>query len=170
MKRLALILVAFLIAGGAFAQPTQNAATEAMAAFIAEASQAAWLQIAPAEAFDFIEQVEPFILDVRRQEEYDAGHIEGAVLIPIGTLDGRIAELPQDLNAPMLVYCAVGIRGNFGLTYLKFLGYTNVRNVRNDSSTTRRSHAQQDSCRRFRSRPSRPSRGDVCAKGQPICQ
>jgi rhodanese-related sulfurtransferase len=28
------------------------------------------------------------------------------------------------------VYCAVGIRGNFGLVYLKLLGYTNVRNIR----------------------------------------
>ena len=130
MKRLVLVLVALLVAGGVFAQPTQNAATEAMAAFIAEASQASWLQIAPDAAFDFIEQVEPFVLDVRRQDEFDAGHVEGAVLIPVAELDGRIAELPQDLNAPMLVYCAVGIRGNFGLTYLKFLGYTNVRNIR----------------------------------------
>ena len=130
MKRLVLVLVAFLIAGGAFAQPTQNAATEAMAAFIAEASQASWLQIAPPEAFDFIEQVEPFVLDVRSADEFAAGHIEGALNIPLAELDGRIAELPQDLNAPFLVYCAVGIRGNFGLTYLKFLGYTNVRNVR----------------------------------------
>lgn len=130
MKRIALVLVAFLVAGGVFAQPTQNAATEAMAAFIAEASQAGWLQIGPVDAFDFIEQVEPFVLDVRRQDEFDAGHIEFAYLIPLAELDARIAELPQDLSAPMLVYCAVGIRGNFGLTYLKFLGYTNVRNIR----------------------------------------
>ena len=129
MKRLALVLVALLVAGGAFAQPTQNAATEAMAAFIAEASQARWLQVPPADAFDFIEQVEPFILDVRRPDEFAAGHIEGAVNIPLQELDGRIAELPQDLNAPFLVYCKVGIRGNFGLVYLKLLGYTNVRNI-----------------------------------------
>lgn len=133
MKRLVLVLAALLVAGGAFAQPTQNAASEAMAAFIAEASQASWLQIAPDAAFDFIEQVEPFVLDVRRQDEFDAGHIEGAVNIPLAELDGRIAELPQDLNAPFLVYCAVGIRGNFGLAYLKMLGYTNLRNIRGGS-------------------------------------
>jgi rhodanese-related sulfurtransferase len=129
MKRILVVLFASLLAAGAFAQPTHNPGTEAMAAFIAEASQAGWLQIAPDAAFDFIEQVEPFILDVRRQEEYDAGHIEGAVLIPLAQLDGRIAELPANLDAPMLVYCAVGIRGNFGLVYLKMLGYTNVRNI-----------------------------------------
>ena len=130
MKRILVVLFASLLAAGAFAQPMHNPGTEAMAAFIAEASQAGWLQIAPDAAFDFIEQVEPFILDVRRQEEFDAGHIEGAVLIPLADLDGRIAELPANLDAPMLVYCAVGIRGNFGLTYLKMLGYTNVRNIR----------------------------------------
>jgi rhodanese-related sulfurtransferase len=130
MKRLLTLALALALTTAAYAQPQHNAGTEAMAAFIAEASQAAWLQIAPAEAFDFIEQVEPFILDVRRQDEYDAGHIEGAVLIPLGQLDGRISELPANLDAPMLVYCAVGIRGNFGLVYLKMLGYTNVRNIR----------------------------------------
>jgi rhodanese-related sulfurtransferase len=130
MKKLVIAAIVALFVSAGFAQPAHNAATEAMAAFIAEASQAGWLQIGPVEAFDFIEQVEPFVLDVRRQDEFDAGHIEFATLIPLAELDGRISELPQDLNAPMLVYCAVGIRGNFGLTYLKFLGYTNVRNIR----------------------------------------
>jgi rhodanese-related sulfurtransferase len=130
MKRLLTLALALALTTAAYAQPQHNAGTQAMAAFIAEASQAAWLQIAPAEAFDFIEQVEPFVLDVRRQDEFDAGHIEGAVLIPLAQLDGRISELPANLDAPMLVYCAVGIRGNFGLTYLKMLGYTNVRNIR----------------------------------------
>jgi rhodanese-related sulfurtransferase len=130
MKRILVVLFASLLAAGAFAQPTHNPGTEAMAAFIDEASQAGWLQIAPDAAFDFIEQVEPFILDVRRAQELaDNGFVEGAVNIPLQELDGRIAELPQDLDAPMIVYCAVGIRGNFGLVYLKMLGYTNVRNI-----------------------------------------
>ncbi len=130
MKKFLVALFAALIAAGAFAQPTQNEASSFMASFIEEASQAGWLQIGPVEAFDFAEQVEPFILDVRRQEEFDAGHIEFSTLIPLAELDGRISELPQNLDAPMLVYCAVGIRGNFGLVYLKSLGYTNVRNIR----------------------------------------
>jgi rhodanese-related sulfurtransferase len=131
MQRFLVALIVTLAAAIAFAQPMHNPGTQAMAAFIAEASQAAWLQIAPVEAFDFIEQVEPFILDVRRPDELaNDGFVEGAVNIPLAQLDGRIAELPQDLDAPMLVYCAVGIRGNFGLVYLKMLGYTNVRNIR----------------------------------------
>ncbi len=130
MKRFLLLAVALLLALPAFAQPQHNPGTEAMAAFIAEARAAGWLQIAPAEALDFIDTISPFVLDVRNPDEFAAGHIEGAVLIPLGELNARIGELPQDLNTPMLVYCKVGIRGNFGLVYLKMLGYTNVRHIR----------------------------------------
>jgi len=130
LKRLLLIAIALLLALPAFAQPQHSPATEAMAAFIAEARAAGWLQIAPAEALDFIDAIAPFVLDVRNPDEFAAGHVEGAVLIPLAELDARIAELPQSLDTPMLVYCKVGIRGNFGLVYLKMLGFTNVRNVR----------------------------------------
>jgi rhodanese-related sulfurtransferase len=131
MKRLTLVLVALLLAAAAYAQPVKNAASDGMAAFIAEASQASWLQIAPDAALDYIFEVEPFILDVRgASERTNDGFLAGSVLIPLAELDGRIAELPANLDAPIVVYCAVGIRGNFGLTYLKLLGYTNVRNIR----------------------------------------
>jgi len=131
MKRFALVLVALLVTAGAFAQPMKNAGTDAMAAFIAEASQASWLQIAPDAALDFIFQVEPFILDVRNpNERADLGFLANSVAIPLARLDASLDQLPRNLDTPMLVYCAVGIRGNFGLTYLKMLGYTNVRNIR----------------------------------------
>lgn len=130
LKRLLLIAIALLLALPALAQPQHSPGTEAMAAFIAEARAADWLQIAPADALDFIDTIAPFVLDVRNPDEFAAGHVEGAVLIPLGELDARIAELPQDLDTPMLVYCKVGIRGNFGLAYLKMLGFTNVRNIR----------------------------------------
>ena len=38
----------------------------------------------------------PLLLDVRQPEEYRAGHIEGAKLIPLGELTGRLAELPKE--------------------------------------------------------------------------
>lgn len=42
------------------------------------------------------------LLDVRQPKEYEAGHIAGAKLIPVGELDRRLAEL--DPNNPVLVY------------------------------------------------------------------
>jgi rhodanese-related sulfurtransferase len=131
MKRFTLLLAALLIAAAAHAQPVKNAASDGMAAFIAEASQASWLQIAPEAAADYIFEVEPFILDVRGpQERSNDGFIANSVPIPLAQLDGRLSELPNNLDAPIIVYCAVGIRGNFALVYLKLLGYTNVRNIR----------------------------------------
>lgn len=50
-----------------------------------------------------------FLLDVRTQEEFAAGHIPGAVNIPVDDLRSRIAELPRDRM--IACYCQVGQRG-----------------------------------------------------------
>ena len=42
------------------------------------------------------------LLDVRQPEEYEAGHLPGARLIPLGELEGRLDELPRD--RPVVVY------------------------------------------------------------------
>ncbi len=66
------------------------------------------------------------ILDVRTQEEYDAGHIAGALLLPNETiLDTQPTELP-DLNAEILVYCRSGNRSAQAANKLIAIGYTNV--------------------------------------------
>ena len=66
------------------------------------------------------------IVDVRRQDEYDAGHIPGAVLIPnesIGT--ERPEELP-DLNQIILIYCRSGNRSKQAAQKLFDMGYTRI--------------------------------------------
>ena len=131
MKRFAVLLSALLIATGAWAQLEPNPGSEAMATFIADASQASWYQLTPEAALDQIDALAPFILDVRAADELtNDGYIEGAVNIPLAELDARKSELPQDPNASIVVYCSVGIRGNFGLTYLRLLGYNNAQNIR----------------------------------------
>lgn len=95
MKRFLLVLATALLASGAFAQ---NAATDQFGAIIDEASQAGWLQINVENSLSFIFEVEPFLLDVRRQDEFDLGRLENAVLIPVNELAGRLGELPTDLN------------------------------------------------------------------------
>lgn len=127
MKKVLIVTLAALFAMGAFAQ--QNASTDLYGEIINEASQARWLQISVDDAFDYIEQVEPFLLDVRRQDEFDLGHIDFAVLIPVTELAERLDELPANLDTPMIIYCAAGVRGNFALSLVKLAGYTNVRNM-----------------------------------------
>ena len=66
------------------------------------------------------------IVDVRRQDEYDAGHIPGAILIPnesIGTEQPK--ELP-DLDQIILIYCRSGNRSKQASDKLIRMGYTNI--------------------------------------------
>jgi len=66
------------------------------------------------------------IVDVRSQEEYNEGHIPGAIVIPnesIGTEQPK--ELP-DLEQVILVYCRSGNRSRQASQKLADMGYTNV--------------------------------------------
>ena len=66
------------------------------------------------------------ILDVRRLDEFDAGHIPGAICIPNETIgDEQPAELP-DLDQVILIYCRSGNRSKQAAQKLADLGYTNI--------------------------------------------
>ncbi len=66
------------------------------------------------------------IVDVRRQSEYDEGHIPGAICIPNESIfDEKPEELP-DLNQIILVYCRSGRRSKEAAQKLYDIGYTNV--------------------------------------------
>lgn len=68
----------------------------------------------------------PVIVDVRRQDEYDAGHIPGAILIPNETIrTERPQELP-DLSQTILIYCRSGNRSRQAAEKLAAMGYTNL--------------------------------------------
>ena len=66
------------------------------------------------------------ILDVRTQEEYDAGHIAGAILVPNETIADKQPALLPDLDAEILVYCRSGNRSAQAAKKLIAIGYTNV--------------------------------------------
>ena len=66
------------------------------------------------------------IVDVRRQDEYDEGHIPGAICIPNESIgDTQPSELP-DLNQVILVYCRSGRRSKEAAQKLFDMGYTKV--------------------------------------------
>ena len=70
----------------------------------------------------------PFILDVRTPQERSQGYIAGSTLIPIDTIERRLAEVPK--NRPVFVYCAVGSRSRVVAQGLARLGYPEVYNMR----------------------------------------
>ncbi len=69
---------------------------------------------------------ELIVLDVRTQDEYDAGHIEGAALLPNETIADTQPDLLPDLDAEILIYCRSGNRSAQAALKLIAIGYTNV--------------------------------------------
>lgn len=67
------------------------------------------------------------LLDVRTREEHAFGAIAGSVNIPLDELRGRIGEIPTD--RPILIYCAVGLRGYLALKILVARGFKQVKNL-----------------------------------------
>ena len=67
------------------------------------------------------------ILDVRTREEYDQGHIPGAILIPNTEIEAKAADLLPDKGQLILVYCRSGRRSKLAAQSLADLGYTNIR-------------------------------------------
>jgi molybdopterin/thiamine biosynthesis adenylyltransferase/rhodanese-related sulfurtransferase len=65
-------------------------------------------------------------LDVREQDEYDAGTIPGAVHIARGFLESQVESRIADRDAELVVYCAGGVRSAFAVKTLHEMGYTNV--------------------------------------------
>ena len=64
----------------------------------------------------------PFLLDVRTPQEFDSGHIPGAVNIPVDELRSRLGELPRDRK--IAAYCQVGQRGYLATRILQQKGYS----------------------------------------------
>ena len=72
-------------------------------------------------------QADYIILDVRTQEEYDEGHIPGAILIPDTQIEEKAEEVLTDKNQLILVYCRSGRRSKLAAEKLAKLGYTNIK-------------------------------------------
>jgi molybdopterin/thiamine biosynthesis adenylyltransferase/rhodanese-related sulfurtransferase len=65
-------------------------------------------------------------VDVRERDEWEEGHIPGAVFVPRGNLESRIEGIAVDRSAPLVLYCASGARSAFAAKSLGELGYEKV--------------------------------------------
>lgn len=83
--------------------------------------------ISPDEVYKIIssnQKSDYIILDVRTASEFKEEHIEGAVLIPVSELEGKLDELPKD--KPIIVYCRSGSRSRRAADILVKNGFTHV--------------------------------------------
>jgi rhodanese-related sulfurtransferase len=81
------------------------------------------------EEFEANMEGDYLLLDVRTQEEYDAGHIEGSTLIPVDELGNRISEIEDYKDKTVLVYCRSGNRSVTASNILISNGFTKVHNL-----------------------------------------
>ena len=65
-------------------------------------------------------------VDVRERDEWDEGHIPGAIFIPRGNLESRVEQTVPDKSQKVVVYCAAGARSVFAAKTLEELGYEDV--------------------------------------------
>lgn len=84
------------------------------------------LEISVAEAVSKQENGS-FLLDVREPDEWEAAHVSGSTLIPLGELETRVAEVPRDRE--IVVVCRSGNRSKAGRDILAAAGYTRVTSM-----------------------------------------
>ena len=90
--------------------------------------ESVYMNITAEEAMVLMESETGYIiLDVREQDEYDAGHIPGAILIPYTRIEEEASEKLTDKDQLILVYCRSGRRSKIAADALVELGYTNIR-------------------------------------------
>lgn len=91
-------------------------------------SDTQYVKISVKEAKEIIDtERNIIILDVRREDEYQTGHIEDAVCIPNEVISNQAESLLPDKEQEILVYCRSGNRSRQAANKLLDLGFTNVK-------------------------------------------
>ena len=82
--------------------------------------------VTPAEVHQMLEEKRDFVfLDARSPQEYEQVHLPGSTLIPLGSLRGRLDELPRDKE--IVAFCKISLRGYEAALILKAAGFEKVR-------------------------------------------
>ena len=100
------------------------------ALFLLSRSRGGYKSISQQEAKQMMDSGNVMVLDVREQDEYSTGHIGGAVLLPVGTINADTAsKVIPSKDATVLVYCRSGNRSKKASAALAKLGYTNIYEI-----------------------------------------
>jgi rhodanese-related sulfurtransferase len=111
----------------AYAPPYSSAKDPVnMAGFVAENILQGRLKVKPWNCTQSLTE-EDWLLDVRNPDEFEAGHIEGAINIPLDNLRTSLHQLPQ--NKTIYIYCQIGLRGYLAQRILLQNGFNRVFNI-----------------------------------------
>jgi rhodanese-related sulfurtransferase len=96
---------------------------------LVEEAKAGIKTISAAEAYAIFGKSGVIFLDVREPDEFNAGHIPGAINIPRGLLESRVGEQITDKNTTIVVYCRSGVRSALASATLVKMGYKGILNM-----------------------------------------
>lgn len=122
---LAMALVFGLMAGGCATAPQKDMTSQDL---VDEAKKSV-CEITVAEAKEILDKGEFLFLDCREPKEYKMGHIPGAMNIPRGLLEFKIAKKVPEKNQNMVVYCKTGGRSCLSACTLCRMGYKNMKSM-----------------------------------------
>src|SRR5574340_1407864 len=84
--------------------------------------------ISPGAAHQWLQQG-ALVIDVRSADEFQAGHLPGALSVPLDQLRQQVDRRALDKDQPLLLHCLSGTRSGLAKTMLRDLGYRNVFNL-----------------------------------------
>ena len=125
----AALLAALLLLAGCQKEAAASPAVPSPAGgqSVRSSQEESWRSITPEEAKAMMDgEEEVLVVDVRTQEEYDSGHIPGAVLVVNEEIGSEPPKELPDKDQPLLLYCRSGRRSKEAAEKLAQLGYTQV--------------------------------------------
>ena len=78
---------------------------------------------------EMINKSKIYLIDVRRSQEFEEGHLDGAINIPVYNIKQNIEKLVKNKDENIILYCSSGYRSKEAKDILEDLGYENVYNL-----------------------------------------
>ena len=129
MKRLVTWALVLTFGLGLFAGGCATPEKDMTAADMVKEAKANICEITVSEAKSLLDKGGYLFLDCREPKEFKMGHIPGAMNIPRGLMEFKIAKKIPNKNEPIVLYCKSGGRGCLATCTLCQMGYRNVKNM-----------------------------------------
>lgn len=129
-----LVTFVFLVSGCGSMLPSQDSNNErsevdSMKSYETESTEEKMIEykkITPQEAYEMMNTGGVIVLDVRTKQEYEQGHIENSLLLPVDEIKEKAETVLPDKKSVILIYCRSGNRSFYASKDLIDMGYENV--------------------------------------------
>ena len=100
-----------------------------LVAFVINEGKQGGAAITPTNLVNLANREGAVLVDIRDTKEYSAGHIAGALSMPVSSIDARIGEMEPYKDKPVVLVCKMGQHASAAGRKLKALGFENVRRL-----------------------------------------